>query len=177
MANVITNNINLQIAELTEIGVELGDETVNDISVKFEESVFDITHTNDTGITVEVGESGPPGSGLGTMLQDYSIKGQFFTWNGVGDISVDYGNTAQIVLEGPTIFKPVRGWPGVGEEGKLTLYIQQGGGAHDVTWPAGILWVNGNQPVLSIIPGAWDVIVLTTIDSGTTVFGFHVGVT
>lgn len=156
MEAVTGNDIHVDILEQNNISVEIVEQTIE----------------------VVAGEVGPPGGGIGTMLQDYSIKGQVQTWDGSANVNVDFGNTVQATLTAATMFAPVTGWPGEGEEGKLTLYIQSdSGGPHTITWPAGIHWVNGNEPDMSQFTGKWDVIILTTIDAGNTVFGFHVGTT
>lgn len=170
----ITNDIYIDFKE-SNVSVQLSDEGVISLNV-IEGNDISVEHV-DQPIEVTAGLVGPPGSGLGTMLQDYSIKGQLFTWTGTGDINVDNGNTIQIELEADTVLNPITGWPGVGEEGKVTLYVKQGSGPFNITWPAGILWTNGFTPELVSQAGRWDVFVLTTIDAGATIFGFHVGTT
>lgn len=153
--------------------------TGNDVYVDILETNNITVEVVEQTISVEAGEVGPPGGGIGTMLMDYSIKGQLMTWDtGSADINVDFGNTVQAVMHTNTTLQPVTGWPGPGEEGKVTIYVQQaGGGPYRIDWPAGIHWVNGNTPDLSTFSDKWDVIILTTIDAGATVFGFHVGTT
>lgn len=58
----------------------------------------------------------------------------------------------------------------------VVLYLKQGpSGSSTVTWPTTTLWANGNSPTLSPSAGAIDVVTLTTLDGGTTWFGFPSG--
>lgn len=140
-----------------------------------EHTVILIEYT-ETPLNVTATEVGPPGNLLpGVMLHDYSIKGQTFTWDGAQSVSLDNGNVIQATLTGNTSLFSITGWPGAGEEGKLTLYIQQGAGPFTLGWPAGINWVNNPNPELAAGVGKWDVFALTSIDAGATIFGFHVG--
>lgn len=51
----------------------------------------------------------------------------------------------------------------------LSLYVvQDGTGGRTVTWPAGVKWPGGTPPTLSSAAGARDLVVLETLDGGTT---------
>jgi len=53
----------------------------------------------------------------------------------------------------------------------LTLYlVQDGTGSRLVTWPASVKWPNGIAPTLSTTANAIDIVVLETLDGGTTWF-------
>lgn len=57
---------------------------------------------------------------------------------------------------------------------KLVLEIWNTG-AYTFTWPAGTVWPGGIAPVLTSGSGKKDVVVLMTMDAGTTVYGTVVG--
>lgn len=63
-------------------------------------------------------------------------------------------------------------WPATGKEGKLTAYAVNGGAAV-ITWPAEVKWEGGIAPTLTAT--GLDVLVFTTIDGGTNIYGFVVG--
>jgi len=128
------------------------------------------------GATTQVGTQLPAGSqGTGIRLQDYSVQALVETWSGSVVVDVDQGNTYQATLIGDVTDMSVTGWPPSGEEGKVTLYIKQGTGGYSVAFPVAVKWVGGVVPTLSLTNGDVDVIVLTTVDGGTTIYGFYVG--
>lgn len=132
---------------------------------------------SEENISVEATAVGPAGGFLpGAMLVDYSILAQIADV-GPGDFTpnLDNGNTFQLTLTGNTTIRPVQGWPGVGEEGKATFYIEQGDPASTLQWPAGVKWMNSASGEVVSVPGGWNVFMLTSVDAGATVFGFHVG--
>lgn len=49
--------------------------------------------------------------------------------------------------------------------------VQDGTGSRIVTWPGGVQWPGGTAPTLSTAAGAHDLVVLETLDGGTTWFG------
>lgn len=63
-------------------------------------------------------------------------------------------------------------WAASGYEGKKTVYVTNGGAA-TITWDASIDWEGGVAPVLTA--SGLDVLVFTTVDGGTTVYGFVAG--
>jgi hypothetical protein len=51
----------------------------------------------------------------------------------------------------------------------LSLYIVQDGvGGRSITWPGGVKWPGGTAPTLSAAAAARDLVVLETLDGGTT---------
>ena len=122
------------------------------------------------------GLTGLPGTGLEALLDDYAIQGQLLTVNGNIAVSLDNGNVAQLTLAGNVTSLALSGWPATGTEGKIVLYVPQGGVPYTITnWPAAVKWLGGLAPLLSTTAGAVDVIVLSSIDAGTTIIGAHVG--
>lgn len=117
------------------------------------------------------------GDGLEALLVDYSVQGQLVSWINNVIISLDDGNIAQPTLTGNVTGVTINDWSVAGTESKLILYIEQGATAYSVTgWPIAVKWMGGLAPVLSIVTGEIDILVLTTIDNGTTIIGAHVGV-
>ena len=128
-------------------------------------------------IQVEAVTAGPPGGNVpGQMLHDYGIKAQIGTVGSDGYVAnLDNGNSFQLTLVGNTNIQNIVGWPGAGEEGKATFYIQQGSGPFTLKWPPRIEWVNSAEGEVTRTPNLWDVFVITSLDGGSTLFGFHVG--
>lgn len=54
----------------------------------------------------------------------------------------------------------------------LSLYLKQDGtGGRSVTWPAAVKWPGGTAPSLSSAAGKTDLVILETLDGGTTWYG------
>ena len=54
----------------------------------------------------------------------------------------------------------------------VVLYIKQDGtGGRTIAWPASVKWSGGTAPVLSTGAAKTDVVMLTSLDGGTTVHG------
>lgn len=153
-------------------------EVDNDVFVTVQSgNDVDVTVGAGSEIVVEATRVGPPGNGIGMTLQDYGVKGQLPTWQGSVAVNLDLGNVVQPAMAGNVTAVAITGWPSAGIEGKLVLYIGQGATAYDITgWPAQVKWLGGQPPELTTANGYTDVIVLTSIDAGATIFGFHVGV-
>lgn len=64
------------------------------------------------------------------------------------------------------------GWPAVGLEGKITVYVTNGGSA-TITGLAGPIYSGGGEPALTA--AGRDVLIFSTIDGGTTVHMFLSG--
>lgn len=63
-----------------------------------------------------------------------------------------------------------------GVECYMTILLRQDGtGSRTVTWPASVEWVGGSAPTLQTAASAWDIVVLVTVDGGTTWFAQHAG--
>ena len=63
-------------------------------------------------------------------------------------------------------------WPASGTEGTIRAYITNGGAAVITGWSA-IIWEGGVEPTLQA--SGLDVLIFTTLDGGTTVYGFVAG--
>jgi hypothetical protein len=143
-------------------------EYTNDITVLLTEENITVTAT-------AVGPAG--GISPGAVLHDYAILAQVATVQGGYTANVNDGNTFQLTLAGNTTLANITGWPGVGTEGKATFYIKQGASPYTFAWPSGIKWMNSASGEVINSSGSWSVFVLTSIDAGSTVFGFHIGST
>ncbi len=149
----------------------------NDITVNIvDENTIAVSFVEQT-LQVEAVSVGPPGgSAPGQLLHDYGIKAQVGSVGSDGYVAnLDNGNSFQLTLIGNTNIQNITGWPGAGEEGKATFYIQQGSGPYTLKWPPRINWVNSAEGEIGVTPGDWDVYVITSLDGGSTLFGFHVG--
>lgn len=60
-----------------------------------------------------------------------------------------------------------------GAQYSFELWVTQDStGGRSITWPAGVVWAQGDLPVMSTQPGALDVLGFETIDGGTTWIGY-----
>ena len=60
-----------------------------------------------------------------------------------------------------------------GSSSSFTLYVTNGGSA-TLTWPTSVDWAGGSAP--SLTSSGIDILVFTTIDAGTTWYGFASGI-
>lgn len=59
----------------------------------------------------------------------------------------------------------------------LSLYLKQDGtGGHTITWPAAVKWSGAISPTLSTGANKVDLVILETLDGGTTWYGSLAGV-
>lgn len=94
------------------------------------------------------------------------------TGGGTVDIDLTLGNVVSATVNtSPNTFT-FSNPPASGTEGKLTLYLTNGG-SQTVNWPASVDWAGGVAPTLTT--SGRDVLVFTTIDGGTTWSGFAAG--
>jgi hypothetical protein len=66
------------------------------------------------------------------------------------------------------------GWPASTIYGELLLQITNGG-AFTITWPGAVVWLTDNGLAPELQSSGTDFIVLTSIDNGTTIYGFAAG--
>ena len=88
--------------------------------------------------------------------------------------SVDVGarDTYTLTTSGNTTFT-FTGVPSTGQVGTVSLIITAGG-THTLTWPASVDWAGGTAPDAPA-SGETDIYTFTTIDNGTTWYGFLAG--
>lgn len=89
-------------------------------------------------------------------------------------LNLNNGNVFSLILTGNiTTMTMSNAVPG--KACGVSIYLTQGGaGGYTVAWPSGTKW-SGGAPALSTAAGAVDIVVLETIDGGTTWFGSLVG--
>jgi hypothetical protein len=103
---------------------------------------------------------------VGTMHQTVTAHGSVAT----GTVTFTPGiHTITVAGDQAWAFS---GWPASGKEGKITIYVTNGGSA-TITGLAGPIFSSGGEP--SLTAAGKDVLVLTTFDGGTTVYGFLTG--
>jgi len=109
-------------------------------------------------------------------IKDYGV-----THNDKGSVSgsvtvdLENGNSQYLTLTGNVTDLILDNPPASGTEGSVKLYIEQGGsGSYTVAWSASetVLWAGASAPTLSIGVGDIDIILLITVDAGTTWFAF-----
>ena len=96
---------------------------------------------------------------IGTITDDRTIAhddGNVQTVTIGGDCEIDFGT-----------------WPATGIAGTVTLIITNGG-AHTTTWASPVKWPGDNAPALT--SSGVDIVSFTTIDAGTTIYGFVGGI-
>ena len=101
-------------------------------------------------------------------LMDYAEKTQAAAAH---DIDLSLGNVQTYTLSGNqtlTFSNP----PASPKSGSFTLLVTNGGSA-TLTWPTSVDWAGGTAPTLTA--AGIDAIVFTTINGGTTWYGFAAG--
>lgn len=91
------------------------------------------------------------------------------TISGGGNVHVDYRFNDYFYLDhiADILSWSFEGLPGENMGATLALYIKRSDTTKNVVWPDAFKWV-GDPPLLSSTPGAIDMVVITTFDSGTT---------
>jgi hypothetical protein len=69
----------------------------------------------------------------------------------------------------------VSNWGGTGFLSRLVLVITSSGAFNITAWPSGTIWAGGAAPTITSGAGKKDIIILTTFDGGTTIYGSIVG--
>lgn len=93
-----------------------------------------------------------------------------------GAVAIDYGDgaTARLTLTGNVTSITITNWPAAQYAARLALYLTQDAtGGRTINWGS-VNFGTAGAPTLS---GAdkTDVVILTTFDGGTTIFGFVSG--
>jgi len=134
-------------------------------------AAFSHSHTEDAKLV-----------GAGQIISDTEFKDVSETVNIIGNTiatqPIDYtaGGVVSMTLAVATTTLSFTNPPATGKAGNLTLYITQDStGTRLITWPVSVKWPGGTAPTLSTAVGAIDVITLTTLDGGTTWFGYVAG--
>jgi len=87
-------------------------------------------------------------------------------------IDITTGNASHLVLTATCTFtfsNPASS----GISTSFTLYLEQDAtGSRTVTWPAAVQWAGGTAPTLTTTGSYTDILSFSTVDGGTTWFGF-----
>jgi len=87
-------------------------------------------------------------------------------------VDIENGNVYNLVLTGNCAFT-FSNPTGTGNACSFTLLLRQDTtGSRTATWPSVVKWANGNAPVLTTTALRTDVLSFTTVDGGSTWFGF-----
>ena len=104
-----------------------------------------------------------------------NLGAQSLTGNGTLSINRNLGEVVRLSLTGNVTAFSVSGWPTTGNLGRLVLEISSTGAFNINTWPTGTLWAGGTVPTITSGAGRRDLIILTTFNGGTTIYGAVAG--
>ena len=104
-----------------------------------------------------------------------NLGAQSLTGNGTLAINRNLGEVVRLSLTGNVTAFSVSGWPTTGNLGRLVLEISSTGAFNINTWPTGTLWAGGTVPTITSGTGRRDLIILTTFNGGTTIYGAVAG--
>jgi len=91
---------------------------------------------------------------------------------GTQDIDLTLGNVVSGTVDTSTTTFTFSNPPATGRAGSFTLFLTNGG-SQTVNWPASVDWASGTAPTLTT--SGVDILTFTTIDAGTTWYGFVAG--
>lgn len=113
------------------------------------------------------------------LLTRPTIKDYGETVNAIGsigggtqDIDLENGNVVSATVDTSTTTFTFSNPPASGTAGSFTLFLTDGG-SQTVNWPASVDWSSGIAPTLTA--SGVDILTFTTIDGGTTWYGFIAG--
>lgn len=108
-------------------------------------------------------------------LKDYSETRVQANTGTTYTVDLENGNVFELTLTGNctyTFSNP----PATGISGSFTLIQKQDGtGSRTVTWPSSVDWAGGTAPTITATASSTDVFTFTTVDGGTTWYGFTAG--
>ncbi len=113
------------------------------------------------------------------VLQRPEVKDYAETVNAIGgtgggtqDIDISAGNVVSATVDTSANTFTFSNPPATGKCGSFTLILTNGG-SQTVNWPAAVDWAGGTAPTLTT--AGKDVLTFTTVDAGTTWYGFLAG--
>jgi hypothetical protein len=104
-----------------------------------------------------------------------TLPTQTITASGALSINRASGEVARVSLAGNVTSFSVTGWPATGNLGRLVLEISNTGAFNITSWPTGTIWAGGNSPTITSGLGKKDLVILTTFNGGTTIYGALAG--
>ena len=113
------------------------------------------------------------------ILQRPEVKDYAETVNAIGstgggtqDIDISAGNVVTATVDTSANTFTFSNPPATGKCGSFTLILTNGG-SQTVNWPGSVDWAGGTAPTLTT--AGKDVLTFTTVDAGTTWYGFLAG--
>jgi hypothetical protein len=111
------------------------------------------------------------------VIEDYGVKHTAPTVS-TNAVTVDCtnGNSFKIDMEPATaaVTLTLSNPPASGTYGEVTLHIEMGTPAYDITWPGSVTWfAGGSAPTLTTVLNGIDTVHLYTIDGGTNWYGTY----
>ena len=113
------------------------------------------------------------------ILQRPEVKDYAETVNAIGstgggtqDIDISAGNVVTATVDTSANTFTFSNPPASGKCGSFTLILTNGG-SQTVNWPGSVDWAGGTAPTLTT--AGKDVLTFTTVDAGTTWYGFLAG--
>jgi hypothetical protein len=107
--------------------------------------------------------------------KNVDVAGQAITSGTTLAINRALGEVAVISLTGTVTAFTVSNWGASGSLSRLVLEINNTGAFNISTWPTGTIWSGGTVPTITSGSGKKDLIILTTFNGGTTIFGSIAG--
>lgn len=98
---------------------------------------------------------------------------QVLTGNGALEVNYGLGKHIELTLTANTQITII-GLPNAGRLARVTFDITNTGSFNVDSWPVGVLWQQGNEPILT--PSGKDTVVLTTTDGGVSFRGYLAGI-
>lgn len=113
-------------------------------------------------------------------IKDYAetvVTSTHTTSAGTATLNVESGNVFDLTLSAAgTNTLAFANWPASGKHGSIVTYIRQdSSGSRLLTYPAAVVWADGNTPVLSTASAAVDRLTFTSVNGGSTVYGAIAG--
>ncbi len=90
-------------------------------------------------------------------------------------LNLETGNVFNVALNAAITTLTISNPPATGRAGSFTLVLTADGTARAVTWGAAVKWAGGTAPTLTSTTGKKDIIVMTTLDAGTSYFAVVAG--
>lgn len=132
----------------------------------------DHTHPSDTS---RAPLASPVFTGVVSYVRATAVVPTTVTATGATTVNYQNGEVQKISLTGNATLS-VSNWPASGNFAKLVLDIVNTGAFNITAWPTGTIWAGAaGAPTITSGSGKHDVIVLTTLDGGTTILGNIVG--
>jgi hypothetical protein len=95
--------------------------------------------------------------------------------SGALTLDLSTGNVVSVTLTGSVTLR-LPTFTGTTYARSFGFYVKQDAtGNRTINWPGSVKWSGGTPPALSITANALDILVLETIDNGTTWYGSLVG--